>query len=444
MPSWTISRKEAVFDELSVFKIRYEDGHEPENWYYELKVGKKRRRKSTKKASISEAIDIAKEAYFEARGLERAGLNPHQTDFRRVAAEYLKDLKENVATGYEANSKFVRHQGVIENYLVEYFRTTPVADLNEKLARKYREWRRTNKRSTLGIDATTKRMLKARREWEKTGDIEYLKRAKGIEEALRMQSEKAPSPATMNTEMTVLRAVLKFAVQREYLAKFPEISNLSLKGQRISRPAFTASEMRKLIEAANIQRHSNEPIDAVSRYYRHLLYHFIRFGFLTGLRTKEQFVLRYADIVPYNNGTLINVAAEIEGAGKTGARRVIASSDVLKITQEIRQISDFTSDRSFLFCHPKASTHTGKAISSFKKGWAQLMEVSRLEKDSGGNKRTPYSLRHTHINEMLQSGSMTLYQLAMNVGNSPDIITKHYGKGVAFDGIDTGSLLKIH
>ena len=44
-----------------------------------------------------------------------------------------------------------------------------------------------------------------------------------------------------------------------------------------------------------------------------------------------------------------------------------------------------------------------------------------------GDKRAPYSLRHTYATFALLYGRVSVYTLAVNMGTSVDMIEKHYG-----------------
>ena len=441
---WTTYAKEEVLPgELSIFKIRYDDGTEPGRWYCEFRTNGKRVRKSTKKTGLGEAVDAAKTIFFEARGIEKAGLNAHEKTLSQVAKEYLRNLEDGVASNYESNSKAVRHKGVINGYLLERLGALKIGEITGQNAEDYKHWRRHNKKSVLNVWGKERRLAKLRKGYEETNDIEIFNRLKGLEKRLQKSLDKPPSPATLNTEMTVLRAVLKFALRRGYISLLPDIANVSLRNLKNARPAFTLDEIKILFEAANARRNTNEPIDSLSREYRTLLYNFIRVAFLTGLRTTEQLVLRYEDFEIGVSSTRIRVRAEQEGAGKTGARTVIASEEVGAIISKMKGRSSFNEPSDYVWCHPKQSSHAGKRIVSFKKNFKSLLDAAELEKDSDGNNRTLYSLRHSHITTMLNRQGLTLYQLAENVGNSPEVIRRFYGKGIAFDRVDSSALLTL-
>ncbi|MGJ3259972.1 MAG: tyrosine-type recombinase/integrase [Rhodospirillales bacterium] len=446
MAGWTIYNKEQLLDgELSIFRIRYPDGTEPKNWYCQFRAANgKRIRKSTKKSNLGDAVDVAKSIYFEARGIEKAGFPADERTFAQVAREFLANLQNAVDAGYESKNKHKRYAGIINNYVLHHFGAMKVSDITEREAEKYKHWRRTTKKGTINVTKNARTMERLKKEYAATQDYETLQRAKGIEARIKNRNEKPPSPSTLNWDLTAVRQVLKFAVKQGYLEKEPTITNESLKHIKNQRPAFSVDEIKLLLRSADERRKTNSHIDSVSRAYRHLFYHFIKVSFLTGLRTTEQLVLRYGDIIFDGNNTRIIVRAEQDGAGKTGFRRVLASPEVYSITKEMRSQSDFSDDDSYVWCHPTGTPRQGQRIKSFKKSFAALMDETGLERDQDGNKRTLYSFRHTYITEMLNKpDGLNLYQLAENVGNTPEVIRRFYGKGIAFDKIESSALLSI-
>ena len=75
----------------------------------------------------------------------------------------------------------------------------------------------------------------------------------------------------------------------------------------------------------------------------------------------------------------------------------------------------------YVFASPE-----GKPIGSFKKSFASLLKSAKVEKDSHGNHRTIYSLRHTYATFRLQEG-VHQFILARNMGTSTAMLEKHYG-----------------
>ena len=55
------------------------------------------------------------------------------------------------------------------------------------------------------------------------------------------------------------------------------------------------------------------------------------------------------------------------------------------------------------------------------------MKQTNLLIDKDGNRRVPYSLRHTYVTMRLREG-VNIYQLSNNIGSSVEMIESFYGK----------------
>ena len=76
----------------------------------------------------------------------------------------------------------------------------------------------------------------------------------------------------------------------------------------------------------------------------------------------------------------------------------------------------------YVFASPE-----GKPIGSFKKSFASLLKSAKVEKDSHGNQRTIYSLRHTYATLELVAGT-DIHTLARQMGTSVGMLERHYSK----------------
>ena len=69
------------------------------------------------------------------------------------------------------------------------------------------------------------------------------------------------------------------------------------------------------------------------------------------------------------------------------------------------------------------------------------MKGSGLQYDKDGNKRVPYSLRHTYVTMRLREG-VNIYQLSNNIGSSVEMIENFYGKKRNKDPLNVTELTK--
>jgi integrase len=82
------------------------------------------------------------------------------------------------------------------------------------------------------------------------------------------------------------------------------------------------------------------------------------------------------------------------------------------------------------------SDESGKRIRSFNRAFNSLLTAADLEFDFAGNQRSPYSLRHTYATFRLIYGNVDVYELAINMGTSVEMIERHYGHVKAEDNAD--------
>ncbi len=143
--------------------------------------------------------------------------------------------------------------------------------------------------------------------------------------------------------------------------------------------------------------------------------------------------MKWRDIREVGGGqdTPTNIVLTV--SGKTGKREVVSASADIKIY--LRRIHDLrieeltTEDNpnpkldpdSLVFCHKD-----GSEIGSLKKSFASLLKLANVERDTHGQVRTLYSLRHTYATFRLQNG-VHQFTLAKNMGTSVAMLEQYYG-----------------
>jgi integrase len=149
----------------------------------------------------------------------------------------------------------------------------------------------------------------------------------------------------------------------------------------------------------------------------------------TGIRVGEARNLKWRDIreIPASKGSNQPSDVALFVNGKTGPREVVArTSDVKTFFKRIlelrtKELGKKPNNEDYVFCN-----RDGTPIGSFKKSFAALLKSADVEKDSHGEKRTIYSLRHTYATFRLQEG-VHQFVLAKNMGTSVAMLEKHYG-----------------
>ncbi len=232
------------------------------------------------------------------------------------------------------------------------------------------------------------------------------------------------SPNTIKRNFTDLKQFFGWCVERGYLEKPPKFPRLKGDGNR--RPHFDYKDWRKLT------RHLREFIkvkDPNVLRDRTMLVNYVLILSHTGIRVGEARTLKWRDIreitPPAGSDQQPDVALFV--SGKTGPREVVSKSGDVKIyfkrilDLRMNETGSRPSGDDYVFASPE-----GKPIGSFKKSFASLLKSAGVEKDSHGNQRTIYSLRHTYATFRLQEG-VHQYILAQNMDTSTAMLEKHYG-----------------
>jgi integrase len=225
-----------------------------------------------------------------------------------------------------------------------------------------------------------------------------------------------------------LKHFLNWCVDEGYLDQLPRFPRS--KSQPSRRPHFNSRDWRKLV------RHLREFVKVNNRTtlrHRSMLRDYVLILGNTGIRVGEARGLKWRDVreeFGERDGQTIII---LTVRGKTGTREVVArNSDVKTYLRRIYglRVEELTNlngeptepdPDSYIFSHSD-----GTPIGSFKKSFNSLIQSADLERDSFGDKRTVYSLRHTYATFRLHEG-VNHYMLAQNMGTSVAMLEKHYG-----------------
>ncbi len=335
-------------------------------WWCSTFLEGKKRRKSTKTDSLSQAKDFAEDWYFGLRDLNRRGELLSEKTFSQASEQFLKEYE--VITEGDRNAKYVQdHHARLRNHLNPYFGKTGLSKVNPGMVQEYR-----------------------------------------IE---RLNSGRPPSKSTMSHEIVTLRQVLKTAVRHEWLDRLPDLSMPYKSAGKVSHRAwFSHAEYKQLYEATrkNIK-------DAYSVYHKRMaeqLHDKILFMANTGIRPDEANWLEYRDIEIVEDDATGETILEIEVRGKRGVGYCKSTTGAVRPFQRIMERNrPEPTDRLFPVDH--------------KKQFNRILEEQNLKFDREGNRRTLYSLRHSYISFRLLEGA-DIYQIAKNCRTSVEMIEKHY------------------
>lgn len=240
------------------------------------------------------------------------------------------------------------------------------------------------------------------------------------------------SPNSIKRMFSDLKHFFNWCVEEGHLAALPKLPRVN--GEATRRPHFTAEEWAKLI--GDMESYLRTSPKFVRRDRRLLLLYIVVLA-ETGIRVGEARDLRWRDLRPISNSNdpdAPNIALRVKG--KTGIREVVASGplvreamgEILKIRRkdlqdeasDIHNMTEVPAD-SFIFCDKH-----GARIQSFKKSFATFLNAISLTRDTFGQQRTLYSLRHTYATARLEAG-VNHYTLAQNMGTSVAMLERFYG-----------------
>jgi integrase len=262
-----------------------------------------------------------------------------------------------------------------------------------------------------------------------------------------MESLKGDTPlqtSTIRHYRTSVNKVFDYAKMKGYIETKPNVPTPSL--VRNPRPDFTNGDWKVLTEYMRTWVVKNtggvrgkNGLDNKRHRERFYLQHYILIMANTGCRIGEMRTVRWVDLssgVGEDGQERIMISVD----GKTGRRTVVSNLGVevyIKRLWEFRSLEVGTEpDMSeVIFCHSN-----GNCIGSYKKGFENLLVECDLRKDNKGKNRTLYSLRHTYAT--MRINKVPVYQLAVNMGTSVEMIEDYYSHARTTDPAFVSALTK--
>jgi integrase len=121
-------------------------------------------------------------------------------------------------------------------------------------------------------------------------------------------------------------------------------------------------------------------------------------------------------------------------SGKTGGRFLIAKHRTVEVLKRLHSRQKDMAEISFdevlktRIPHLLFRFSDGHQPHSLVGTFRRLMRDSGLLKDSEGQNRTLYSLRHTYATLEMLRGEVDIHTLSKQMGNSAGMIERHYSK----------------
>jgi integrase len=345
-------------------------------------------RQSTRKASIEHAIAVACDLYDEARYRQRLGL-AHQTHtFAQIAAVALVELRVKIdaSTGRTAYSDYV---GCIEKYFLPYFKDKRLEEITHTDIVEFELWR-------------------------------------------DRQMQRKPKTSTLMNFASAWNKLLAVAMERGYISERVPVPKLTTKGEKgKTRPAFSEEEITQLLAFIETWQHKGRSV--VEQKIRPLLRDYIEMLLLTGMRHgTEAMGICWKHIEWHTDKGVRYLRIWVDG--KTGGRWLIAKHRAVDVLKRLHARQTDLKHISFenLFAERVPNLlfrfADGYQPPSMNGTFRRLMRDTGLLKNTEGQTRTLYSLRHTYATFELLRHNTDIHTLSKQMGNSAAMIEKHYSK----------------
>ena len=345
-------------------------------------------RQSTRKASIEHAVAVACDLYDEARYRQRLGL-AHQTHtFAQIAQVAVAEMRVKIdaSTGRTSYSDYV---GCIEKYFLPYFKDKRLEELTHTDIVEFELWR-------------------------------------------DRQMQRKPKASTLMNFASAWNRLLTVAVEHGYISERVPVPKLTTRGEKgKTRPAFSAEEIQTLLTFMETWQY--EGLRAVEKHIRPLLRDYIEMLLLTGMRHgTEAMGICWRHIEWHTDKGVRYLRIWVDG--KTGGRWLIAKHRAVDVLKRLHARQ--TDIRHILFDdlfaqrvpHLLFRFADGYQPPSMNGTFRRLMRDTGLLKNTEGQTRTLYSLRHTYATFELLNNKTDIHTLSKQMGNSALMIEKHYSK----------------
>jgi integrase len=349
------------------------------HWQCACTVAGQRLRTSTKEESLAHAKDVARDWYLGLLGKYRAGELKEGVRFSRAAEQFLNEY-EAITLGERSPAYVESHALRLRVHLLPFFGDKVVTEITPGLVQEYRVHRMASRRDP------------------KTG------------------LPRRPARSTLHHDIITLRHVLKTAQRHGWLPYLPDLSAPYKASGKIAHRAWFSPEEYKQLYKATGER-ARKPLNERWRRACEDLHDYVLFMVNSGLRPDEAKRVQTRDVEIVTDGPKKERILLITVRGKRGVGYCkTMPGAVLPFTRMKKRHDLQPTDLLF----PKIQRELFTTI---------LTELG-LRYDREGNRRTPYSLRHTYICFRLMEGA-DIYQIAKNCRTSVEMIEKFYATHIA-------------
>jgi integrase len=345
-------------------------------WHCSASINGRQLRTTTKQESLEQAKDFAEDWYLELRGkLKRGELKSGKT-FAEAAERFLREY-EVITLGQRSPRMVEQYECKLRVHLLPFFGKKWLSEITPALVQDYRLYRHEDGKGRRGT---------------------------------------IPTRSTMHKDMVTLRQVLKSAMRNGWLDHMPDLSEPYRTSGKISHRAwFSPEEYKQLYEAT--RRRVEHPPKKRWKSSCEQAHDYVLFMANTGLRPDEASRLEFRDVSIVTDDATKQTILEIKVRGKRGTGYCKSTTGAVVPFNRLRERNmKQPTDRLFL-----------KPIRMI---FNAVLDEEKLRFDREGNRRTPYSLRHTYICLRLMEGA-DIYQIAKNCRTSVEMIEKYYASHIA-------------
>ena len=370
-------------------KLRLDKRAGSDNWYARLTLPSgKRLIKTTKTEDVESAKEVALRLYYEVDARIQNKLPATTRKFGDVAKHAINRMETEIreGVGKQAYRDYVQ---ALNKWLIPYFGGTDIAKLDLAAVTAFDAWRTA-------------------------------------------QSGKVPAQSTINNHNSALNRVLDEAELNGWIVKSlrPTLLNKGTKTQ--SRGSFSVEEYRTIYTA--LRSYHKQTTNEKSAATRETLRNYVLFLANTGVRHgTEALGLRWRNIEWYERDGERYLAINVDG--KTNKRTAIARDSVENSLWRQAQLNpriqaeDFDGLIAAKLDEPVFNTRLSETVTvhNLNRAFNALLAELNLKTGADGRTRTLYSFRHFYATLNLERG-VTTHALSRQLGNSTEMIDRHYSK----------------
>lgn len=406
-------------------------------WYCRVRLPKATRYKTIalKTRDITTAREKAYDHEAEIRFCLKHGTPVFNRPFSDVAQEYIEHQRARAQRGEITMGRVRLIESAVTNQFTPYVGNVQIDKIGLDRWQGYPAWRRSFGQGRMTRHGNSRPMTKDEQATAKAeAEAKAAAKAPKVFSPRRKQpaAEEITTPtewiivsdATITWEMKIYRAIINYAVAKQYAPAHHLIKGMP-KLERMRRDEFTLEEYRSLHTKARVW--VKAATGDKDRWYRRVVYEFILIMANTGMRPMEARNLRWRDITEAKdkNGEEV-VVLSVRGKGKT--RRLVAPK--ANVGEYLKRLRDIPIDDKPVTHEPGDPVfrgYDGAPVRDLYRGYiADVLEFAGLRYGPSGIMRSIYSFRHTYATIRLSEGVDALL-LADQMGTSVQMLQEHYG-----------------